>query len=195
MVHRAAPVKPSPGSHALKESPVSVTSVRGVSHSVTRLTVDVGAPFADFQARFEEAVPPMPPERLAALAARSASWDDVLAEVEALAPHGFLIYGRIPVDPLMRLAGHTTPCTEYLMGNHTIAERMFRHSPEVMLHAPLRLVLWEDAAGTARLSVDKPSALFASFGSPEVAAVGVELDTKLAALLRHLGVEVPDALV
>jgi len=174
---------------------VSVTSVRGVSHSVTRLTVDVGAPFSDFQARYEEAVPAMPAERLAALAASNASWDEVLEMVAASAPHGFLIYGRIPVDPLMRLAGHTTACTEYLMGNHTTAERMFRHSPEVMLHAPLRTVLWEDAAGTTRFSVDQPSALFASFGIPEVAAVGRELDAKLAALLRHLGVEVPDALV
>lgn len=173
---------------------MSVTSVRGVSHSVTRLTVDVGAPFPDFQARYEEAVPAMPPERLAALAARHASWDDVLADVTALAPLGFVIYARIPVDPLMRLAGHTTRCTEYLMGNHTIAERMFRHTPEAMLHAPLRTVLWEDAAGATHLSVDQPSALFASYGIPEVAGVGVELDRKLAALLRHLGVDTPDEL-
>ena len=42
------------------------------------------------------------------------------------APHGFLIYHRIAIDPLMRLAGHDTACVAYLMGNHTIAARMFR---------------------------------------------------------------------
>ncbi|MDT5348412.1 MAG: hypothetical protein QOH91_1699 [Mycobacterium sp.] len=31
--------------------------------------------------------------------------------------------------------------TEYLMGNHTIAECIFRHDPAVMLHAPLRTVV------------------------------------------------------
>jgi hypothetical protein len=28
--------------------------------------------------------------------------------------------------------------TQYLIGNHTIAERMFRHKPSVMPPAPLR---------------------------------------------------------
>jgi hypothetical protein len=33
------------------------------------------------------------------------------------------------------------------------------------------------------------------FGNVEVTAVGVELDLKLAALLFHLGVTIPDALL
>jgi hypothetical protein len=34
-----------------------------------------------------------------------------------------------------------------LMGNHIIAERMFRHDPSVMLHAPLRTLLYADPDG------------------------------------------------
>jgi Domain of unknown function DUF302 len=174
---------------------VSATSVQHVTHSVNRLTIDVRASLPDFQARYEEAVPPMPADEVQALIARQVPWEEMLALVAARAPHGFLIYNRIAIDPLMRLAGHATACVSYLMGNHTIAERMFRHDPEVMLYAPLRTVIWEGAGGGARFSIDQPSALFASFGNPDILSVGVELDRKVAALLGHLGVEVPEVLL
>ncbi len=174
---------------------MTTTSTAHVSHGVTRLTVGTGTSLGDLVARFEAAVPPAPMDEVQALVERRASWEEMIAFVDARAPHGFLVYARVPVDPLMRLAGVTTPCTMYLMGNHTIAERMFRHDPEVMLHAPLRPVLWEGSDGIARFSIDQPSTLFASFGRPEIAAVGVELDRKVAALLEHLGVAVPPELL
>lgn len=43
----------------------------------------------------------------------------------------------------MRLAGDTAKGTFYLMGNHTIAERMYRHHPAVMLYAPLHTMIWD----------------------------------------------------
>ncbi len=30
----------------------------------------------------------------------------------------------------------------YLIGNHTIAERMFRHEPQFMQYAPLHTTVW-----------------------------------------------------
>jgi uncharacterized protein (DUF302 family) len=80
------------------------------------------------------------------------------------------------------------------MGNHTIAERMYRHDPGIILYAPLRTAIHEDADGTAWFSVDQPSTRFASFGDPAITTVGLELDHKLAALLEHLGAPVPPAL-
>jgi hypothetical protein len=41
------------------------------------------------------------------------------------------------------------------------------------------------------LSIDQPSSRFASFGDPRSTEVGAQLDAKLAALLRVLGVPVP----
>lgn len=66
----------------------------------------------------------------------------------------------------MRLAGDTAPCVAYLMGNHTIAERMFRHNPAAMLYAPLRTVLWQDSSSQAWFAVDQPSTQFGSFSAP-----------------------------
>ncbi|HYR16429.1 MAG TPA: DUF302 domain-containing protein, partial [Mycobacterium sp.] len=82
----------------------------------------------------------------------------------------------------------------YLMGNHTIAERMFRHEPSVMLHAPLRTLIYADPDGDTKLAVDQPSLLFAGYNVPEIAAVGRELDALLAQLIGLLGGEIPGQL-
>ena len=159
-----------------------------------RLNIEVpGA--REFQQRYEQAVPANPVEDLAALVERGASWDQVIDLHADLASHGFLIYWRNDVHGVMQLANDDDDCIAYLMGNVTIAERMFRHEPRAMLYAPLRTVIWEDADRRAWFTVDQPSTQFASFGISAVTAVGVELDRKLAALLEALRVEVPMALL
>ena len=94
----------------------------------------------------------------------------------------------------MRLAGHSTRTITYMMGNNVIVESMFRRDPGVMLYAPLRTAIWEHGDGTAWFSTDQPSSHFSSLGIPEVTEVGLELDRKLAALLKSLDVEVPAVL-
>lgn len=47
----------------------------------------------------------------------------------------------------MSLAGHTRRCTNYLMGNHLIAETMYRHEPSVALYVPLRCAIYEADGG------------------------------------------------
>jgi uncharacterized protein (DUF302 family) len=162
-----------------------------VPHEVNRLSVAAGAPFDEFRARYEAAVPAFDPAALT----EAGDWDDVLRAADAGAPHGFLIYAAVDVGAMMRLAGHCAGCVTYLMGNHTIAERMYRHNPAVMLYAPLRTALHEDGAGTTWFTIDQPSTRFASFGDPTIAVVGAELDAKLAALLEHLGAPVPKPLL
>jgi hypothetical protein len=163
-------------------------------YAARRLTVEVPG-VREFQRRYEEAVPADPSEQVAALVERGASWAEMLDCIAESAPHGFLVYWRNEVHPVMRLAGGDNDCVAYLMGNVTIAEQMFRHEPRAMLYAPLRTVIWEDDDGLAWFTVDQPSMQFASFGIPEVSAIGVELDRKLAALLEALRVEVPMALL
>jgi hypothetical protein len=161
-----------------------------VPHSVTRLVIDVESPFDEFRDRYEQAVPVFNPADLA----QSSSWDSVLATTAQLAPYGFLLYGRVDAGPIMALAGHSSRCITYLMGNHTIAETMFRRDPGVILYAPLRTVIYEDRAGKTHFAVDQPSTRFASFGDPEIAGTGQVLDQKLADLLAALGLPVPEVL-
>lgn len=163
------------------------------TYTVRRLTVSVPG-VRKFQQAYEHAVPDAPFDEIHALVQAGASWSDMLELIAARAPNGFLIYFRNDVHPVMQAAGDRADCIAYLMGNHVIAEKMFRHDPRVMLYAPLHTVIWEDADGNAWFSIDQPSTQFSSFGIPVVAEVGVELDRKLARLLEILGVEVPRSL-
>lgn len=171
-----------------------MTTIATVTHPVNRLTIPIDEEFVVFRGRYEAAVPAVDYVRMAGLVADRAPWTTVLQDTAAIAPHGFLRYWTLEVAPIMGLAGHTEPCVEYLMGNHTIAERMYRHDPAAMLYAPLRTVLHEDERGAVRFVVDQPSTHFASFGVTEITAVGEELDRLLAELLSALGAPVPSVL-
>jgi hypothetical protein len=163
-------------------------------HRVTRLVFDTGQPYEAFCARYEAAVPALDEKRLAEFAARGAAWPEVVADADASAPHGFLIFWRLDTTPVMSLAGNTTRCTAYLMGNHTIAEQTYRHDPAVMLYVPLRTVIYAAPDDRAFFAADQPSTEVASLGLAPVAQVGIDLHRKLAALLGALDVPVGETL-
>ncbi|GLY77633.1 hypothetical protein Airi01_059000 [Actinoallomurus iriomotensis] len=168
--------------------------IRSVTHEVNRLEVAAGVPYGEFRRRYERAVPAFDADRFAELQRAGAPWETVRRATEESAPHGFLRYWGFDVTPLMNLAGDRWNCVEYLMGDHTTAQRMFTRDPAVMLYAPLRTAIYEDADGRTWFAVDQPSTRFASFGDAAIAAVGVELDHRLAALLERLGAPVPEVL-
>jgi hypothetical protein len=174
---------------------MTTSSAHAIQYGVRRWTVDTESTPSEFRARYEQAVPALPSERVNELVQRRAPWQEMIKLMENASPSGFFIYRKSDLDQLMSLAGDQASCTSYLMGNHTIAERMFRYEPAVMLYAPLHTTIWGPVGGPANFTFDQPSDQFASFGNPEVKAVGVELDRKLAALLSHLRVGVPDALL
>lgn len=173
---------------------MTTTAPAATPYSVTRLTVEVPASLEEFRQQYEQAVPPVPREQVGALLARGAPWSEMLELVDNAAPFGFLIYWRNDVRPVMHLAGDTAQGVFYLMGNHTIAERMYRYQPAVMLYAPLHTMIWQSPGGGTHFTFDRPSDQFGSFGTPQVTQVGIELDQKLAALLEHLGLDVPSQL-
>ena len=167
--------------------------VEKVWYRAPRFTIPIPA-VREFQKRYEAAVPDLPLASVAELVSRGAPWSKMVELIERSAPHGFLIYFRNEVHPVMALAGGRADCVAYLMGNHIIAERMFRHDPRALMYAPLHTVISEDTHGAAWLTVDQPSKQFASFDHPDIAEVGIELDHKLAALLEALAVPVPNDL-
>jgi hypothetical protein len=161
-----------------------------VEHPSRRLAIALPMSYDDARAKYESVVPAYDAKAFAA----ARSWDDTLAIAHIQAPHGFMLYARFDVAPILAGSPSDGRATEYLMGNHTIAETMFRHDPRVMLHAPLRTVICEGADGVARFVVDQPSLQFSSFGKSEIAAVGRRLDALLARIIALLGAEVPTEL-
>jgi hypothetical protein len=168
--------------------------IETVPHRVNRMSIAVSEPFDTFRARYERAVPPFEAERFERLVENEVDWDAILQATAENAPHHFIIYWTGDFNALLRLAGDRLRCVEYLMGNHTIAQRMFHHNPAVLLYAPLRTAIYEDGEGETWFSVEQPSSHFSSFGSPDITEVGLELDRDLAALLEYLDVPVPAAL-
>lgn len=164
-----------------------------VPHTMNRIDVATGIEFDRFRAAFEEVAPPFDPSTVREIAERGGTWDEVLAAAAINAPNDLMVYATIDALPLLSLAGHTTKAVEYLLGNHTIAETMFRHDPRALLYAPLRVLMYSDADGNAVFSMDQPGAAFGSLGIAEVTEVGKGLDRKVVNLLRLIGVDAGQA--
>ncbi|BBY29909.1 DUF302 domain-containing protein [Mycolicibacterium sediminis] len=167
-----------------------MTTNGSVEHANRRLIIPFDRDLADFVEQYEQVVPTAD---LAAFAALT-SWQEHLDLAERTAPYGFMRYYGVDLTAVFATASAPWTGRQYLMGNHTIAERMFRHDPAVMLHAPLRTLLYVDPAGTTNLAVDQPSLLFGSYGSTEIEAVGRHLDSLLAGLVVTLGGDAPTEL-
>ena len=166
------------------------TRSTAVDYPSKRLVVALPQTYDEARERYESLVPEVDFARFSEMA----SWQATLELAEINAPHGFMRYYRSDITAAMSGSPPFWKTTQYLMGNHTIAERMFRHDPSVMLHAPLRTVLYVDPDGDTRLAVDQPSLLFDSYDKPEIAAVGRELDGLLAGLITLLGGDTPPQL-
>jgi uncharacterized protein (DUF302 family) len=166
-----------------------VTDFRTEPHTMTRVDIDTRIPFAAFVTAFEKAAPAFDPGPMQRIVETGGTWDDVRAEVAKNAPNELMRYGQIDATALLGVAGHRTQAIEYLVGNHVIAESMFRFEPKALLYAPLRMLVYSDADGNAVFTMDKPSAAFGSLGFAEVTAVGEGLDRKVANLLRIVGVD------
>jgi hypothetical protein len=163
------------------------TDSAAVNHPSRRLVVLLPDTYDNVRNHYETLVP----EADSARFFQMASWQATLDLADINAPHGFMRYFRMDVTATMASSPSFWQATQYLMGNHTIAERMFRHEPSVMLHAPLRTLIYADPDGDTKLAVDQPSLLFESYARPEIATVGRELDALLARLIGLLGGEVP----
>lgn len=173
---------------------MSGVTVLRVDHVMTRLTIATGIGFEDFRAAMEQAVPTFDPTTYMNIVRASGTWTAVEAEVAASAPYGLLRYAVIEATPLMELAGHTGHAVEYLIGNHVIAETMYRLDRAALLYAPLRVLLLSDDADDAVFAIDQPSTVFAGLDDPGTAATGVLLDRKVASMLRGIGVAISDDL-
>jgi hypothetical protein len=166
------------------------TSTIAFDHPSRRLVVALPQAYEEARERYESLVPQVDIAKFSQMS----SWQATLELAKTNAPHGFMRYYGSDITAAMTGSASSWKTTQYLMGNHTIAERMWRHDPSAMLHAPLRTVLYVDRDGDTQLAVDQPSLLFNSYGLPEIAAVGRELDALLAGLITLLGGDVPPLL-
>lgn len=164
-----------------------------IPHQVNRFVVDTDDSFDGLRRRFETLVPTIDFAELTEVI-ESGDLAAVQRYTAARAPHSFVNFWTFDPTPMMALAGNPARAVTYMVGNNVIAETMFRRDPGVMLYAPMRAAIYEDLYGAVHFSIDQPSSRFGSFGDPQIAAVGRQLDHKLSELLRLLGLTVPAGL-
>ena len=162
-------------------------------HEMTRVDIATGVPFDQFVAALEKAAPPVDRAVFAEIAESGGDWNDVLAAAAKNAPNELMVYAKIDATELFSLAGHRTRAIEYLIGNHVIAETMFRHDAKALLYAPLRMLVYTDDDGNASFTMDQPGPAFGSLGIDAVSKVGEGLDRKVVNLLRVVGVDAAQA--
>ena len=80
---------------------------------------------------------------------------------------------------LVQVTGRPAKALQYEIGNPLTAMRVTRRQLSAALYAPLRVVLYENAAGGATFEYDRPSTLFGQFGDEALTAVGREVDAEL----------------
>ena len=172
-----------------------MTGFHQEKHDMTRVDIATGMAFDEFVAALEKAAPPFDRPAMQRIVAQGGNWDDVRAAVTKNAPNELMIYAKIDAAELLGVAGHRTRAIEYLIGNHVIAETMFRHDPKALLYAPLRMLVFSDADGNAIFTMDRPSIAFGSLGIAEITKTGEGLDRKVANMLRVAGVDAEQAFV
>jgi hypothetical protein len=84
-----------------------------VQYTVRRFNVETRSAFSDLRARFEEAVPPVPVEKISALVARKAPWSEMEALMDTSSRIGFFLYNTMAATVLMPWATTSSPsgCT------------------------------------------------------------------------------------
>jgi uncharacterized protein (DUF302 family) len=147
---------------------------------VEHVKIDSAKTFAEVEAALESALPQLDPAVVAALT------DGDERRVKELERGSELfIFLKRDHGALLQITGRPRKAMQYDIGNPLTATRMTRHEMPAALYAPLRVVLYENAAGGATFEYDRPSTLFGQFGDEQVTAVSRELDAELERALRQ----------
>ena len=159
-----------------------------------RVRLATNARFDSLVAAFEQAVPALDDDEALTRLTADPDWPGFLRGLQWEAPSGFVrVWSSTPSD-LMRFAGSPAPSAVWLIVNHGITARLYRHDPSALLYSPLRIEAHSAQDAGTIVSFDVPSLQLRSFAINKVTQAGAELDRALGALLEDLGIPRPSAL-
>ena len=147
---------------------------------IEHVRIDSTKTFAEVEAALDDTVPRLELSINAALAG--------VEEQRATVPEGrpkLFVFLKRDHGALVQVTGRPAKALQYEIGNPLTAMRVTRRQLSAALYAPLRVVLYENAAGGATFEYDRPSTLFGQFGDEALTAVGREVDAELEATLRR----------
>lgn len=92
---------------------------------------------------------------------------------------GLIIFSVATHGDWIQILGEKRNALQYVIGNVLISTQMTQHQLSAGLYAPLRIMLYENEAGTASFEYDRPSDLFGQFGDERVTRVAKHLDQQI----------------
>jgi uncharacterized protein (DUF302 family) len=139
--------------------------------------------FDAFTANLERTLGRFDPDVLALVATSPAEAADRIRRMEG--EQGLMIFLILDHGSALNMAGKKQKAKQYLIGNPLTAIQMTSHQIGAALYAPLRVLIYENAAGDAVAEYDQITSLVAQFDDAEVSRVAATLDIKLPAVLQR----------
>jgi uncharacterized protein (DUF302 family) len=96
---------------------------------------------------------------------------------------GLTLFSVAPHGDWLQIRNGARNALQYVIGNVLVSTQMTQYEPAAGLYAPLRIMLYENAAGTATLEYDRPSTLFGQYGDQRVTAISRDLDLMIHDIL------------
>jgi len=165
-----------------------------LNYQASRVRVAVNVRFEVLIANFDHAVPRLSDADALARLADDSDWSGFVRGLQWESPSGFVCVWSSRPSELMQYAGSAASSMVWLIVNHGIAARLFRHDPGAMLYSPIRLEAHASAAAETIVSFDVPSAQLRGFGINKITQAGAELDRALGDLIEEVGLPRPTAL-
>jgi uncharacterized protein (DUF302 family) len=104
---------------------------------------------------------------------------------------GLMIFSILDHGAALNMIGARRNAKQYLIGNPSTAIQMTQHDIRAALYAPLRVLVYEHAAGQTTIEYDQPSSLFGQFGRDAVTGVAVSLDRALEEVIAQAAEQLP----
>jgi len=168
-------------------SVVDVVSANG-SPKVTRTALPVEHIRIDTARSYEEVLAaleclPRFDDRIRLLL-RNGETEQVNAELEKLQGDvGLTLFSVATHGDWLQILNDPRKAIQLVIGNILISTQMTQHEPAAGLYAPLRIMLYENEAGSATIEYDRPSTLFGQYADDRVTAVAQALDRKIHEVL------------
>lgn len=165
-----------------------------VDYQARHVRLAASVSFEAFAAAFEQAVPALSDADALVRLTEDGDWSGFVRGLQWESPSGFVRVWSSRPGELMRYAGSSASSIVWLIVNHGLAARLFRHDPGAMLYSPIRIEAHSAAAAGTIVSFDVPSTQLRGFGINKITQAGTELDRALGDLIEDIGLPRPTAL-
>jgi hypothetical protein len=170
------------------------SSESAVDYPARRVQLIANVAFDMLVGSFEQAVPALPDGDALGRLTADHDWSGFVRGLQWESPSGFVCVWSSRPGELMQYAGSSASSIIWLIVNHGVAARLFRHDPGAMLYSPIRIEAHASAAAETTLSFDVPSMQLRGFGINKITQAGAELDRALGDLIEEIGLPRPGAL-